>query len=94
MTDRVPCCVPGCRRSTKLVTREWICGKHWVAVPKSWRRRLSLIVRRYHKRFGDNGWHVYPAGSPDRLEAVRLTRLWRLMWERCKRAAIERAMGI
>jgi hypothetical protein len=93
MTQRSPCCVPGCRRTTKG-SHEWVCGNHWPAVPKAWRRRLALIRRRYRKQFGDNAWHVYPAGSPDRLAAVRLYRLWDKMWDRCKRAAIERALGI
>lgn len=93
MTSRSPCLVPFCRRTTKG-DHEWICDKHWPAVPKSWRRHLSLIVRRYRKRFGDNAYWAYPAGSPDRLEAVRLSRLWRKMWERCKRRAIEAAAGV
>ena len=51
MTDRVTCLVPGCNRTTKRTgpNTEWICGKHWPAVPKHMRRRLFKARRRYQK---------------------------------------------
>src|SRR5262249_21584816 len=94
MTERTYCCVPYCRHTSRKFTSEWICGEHWRGVPKASRRRLSMVRRRYRRRFGDNGFWEYPAGSPDRLPAVRLDRLWRWCWERCKRIAIERGVGL
>ncbi|WP_262027630.1 hypothetical protein [Microvirga sp. Mcv34] len=50
MTERVRCCVPFCRRTIaaeKLKPwNEWICGKHWSAVPKIERREYSWTKRR------------------------------------------------
>jgi hypothetical protein len=94
MNDRLSCSVPFCRRTIKDDGGEWICQRHWMAVSPTMRRRKYLFFRRYKKRFGRNGYWLYPAGSPDRLEAVRLDRLCRKAWEACKRAAIERAAGI
>ena len=99
MTYRICCCIPFCRRTRKPwegmnETSEWICGKHWPLVSKTLRRRDSLFLRRYKKRFGTNSFWCYPAGSPDRIEAARLARLCEMSWERCKKQAIERAAGI
>ncbi|WP_226576432.1 hypothetical protein [Acuticoccus sediminis] len=100
MTDRTPCAVPFCRRSRgirKGETRpaeEWICGDHWTLVSKHLRRRFAKFSRLYRRRFGDVAFWTFPAGSPKRIEAVKITRLWRESWERCKRQAVERAMGI
>jgi len=98
VTDRIPCCVPYCRRTASRAKfphcSEIICGKHWRLAPAAWRRRRSRLARRYRRRFGDNPpWH-YPAGSPDRIDAVRLRRLDNQLWERCKKAAIEAATGL
>ena len=47
MTDRLPCQVPGCRRTRKAQAGviAWICGPHWSAVPRE-RRRLYALARR------------------------------------------------
>lgn len=92
--DRTPCCVPYCRRSTKHSYSEWICSVHWPAVPKRLKRRLSLFKRRYRQRYGNTAWHLYPAGSDNRIGAVRVDRLIRKVWAACKKAAIESAAGI
>lgn len=95
MIDRLACCVPFCRRTRRKETyNEWICAKHWAAVPVTLRKRKALMYRRYRKQFGNTPYWKYPAGSPDRIEAVRLDRLCRVTWERCKVAAIEKAAGI
>lgn len=97
---RTACCVPFCRRTRGLrkgetaLPSEWVCGEHWRMVPKHNRVRLTRAYRWYRRRFGDNGPHIYPAGSPNRLAAVRYGRHWRRCWERCKRAAIEAAGGV
>jgi hypothetical protein len=95
---RIRCCVPFCRRSAPSERhpgcQEIICGKHWRLASKALRRRRSRILRRYRARFGDRAAWTFPAGSPDRIEAVRLARLDDRLWERCKAQAIERAAGI
>lgn len=77
---RIMCCVPGCRRT--LVDNgkfnEWICQKHWSAVPrrdrKVYNRRKRIIIQ--------GCLSVTFGAASDRL------------WNRCKREAIERAVGI
>lgn len=81
-SDRVPCCVPFCRRTIardRLPSEhaEWICGRHWPAVPKHHKRRLRQIER--------------IAKRTRRLSSIMLAQR---IWERCKREAIERAMGL
>jgi hypothetical protein len=96
-SDRIPCCVPFCRRTAdaeKFKGEEIICGKHWRLASATQRRRQSRMARMYRRRFGRNGYWEYPAGSPDRLDAVKLARILEKLWERCKRQAIERAAGL
>lgn len=96
MTDRISCCVPFCRRTCRNDEGyvEHLCGKHWRLADKHLRRRRGKIERRYRRRFGNTGFWEYPAGSSERIEAVRLWRLLDRLWERCKKQAIERAVGI
>lgn len=95
MTDRLSCCVPFCKRTRKADgSTEWLCGNHWPLVPAKLRRLKSLAERRYKRRYANRSFWTFPAGSPDRLGAVRLDRLCNRLWERCKKAAIERAAGI
>lgn len=75
---RVRCCVPFCRRTTKPDCDEWICGPHWKAVPKSARRVFFRVKRLLRQSPHDD-------------------RAWarhNAIWQRVKRHAIERAMGI
>lgn len=48
MPDRIACCMPGCRRScpNRLGWSEWICQRHWSAVPKDMRRAYAAVKRR------------------------------------------------
>ncbi len=96
MVDRLSCCVPHCRRTTRNEDgySNWICGIHWRLVSKYRRRRDSKLVRRYVKKFGRTPFWHYPGGSPQRIEAVRLTSLCEKSWELCRKQAIERAGGI
>lgn len=94
---RIPCVVPFCRRTAdaaKFEGCEIICGKHWRMASGTLRRRHSRLIRRYRRRFGNRPYLEYPAGSPLRIEAVRLDSICQKAWERCKRAAIEAAAGI
>jgi hypothetical protein len=95
--DRIRCCVPFCRRTAdaeKFKGQQIICGKHWRLASPTLRKRHRRIVRMYRQRFGENGyWHYLP-GSEKRVECVRVGRLCDALWERCKREAIERAVGL
>lgn len=91
---RTTCLVPGCSRSTAKPHDEWICGKHWRAVPRAARLTLSSIARRYRRQFGENGYWTFPAGSEKRLAAVEADREWRAAWAACRDAAVaEHFMG-
>lgn len=78
MADRVPCSVPGCRRTVAAAKGfdEWVCGKHWSTVPGSDRRLYTAAKRRWRR-------------SPEKWGRVA-ARIWR----RCRDAAIEIAMGL
>lgn len=92
---RLPCCIVGCRSTfADDGSSEIICGKHWRLAPAKWRRQVTVLRRRYRNLCGDGGWTDFPAGSPKRLEAVRLFRLFHSAWDRCKRRASQRAMGL
>lgn len=47
VTDRRPCLVPGCKRTTKATPtlREWICPRHWLPLPKAYRRAYARACR-------------------------------------------------
>lgn len=100
MTDRIPCAVPYCRRTLGRDRgyREWICGKHWALLPKRTRRRYSRARRIMRKRIERDATYStpwkYPAGSPERIAAVKAWRTFDRVWQRIKEQAIERAMGI
>lgn len=81
MTARIPCVVPGCRRTHLPLDpthNECICAKHYPTTDKR-RRALLARVRRKAKRIG---WT--PA----------LRRLEGTLWLALRAQAIERAMGI
>lgn len=97
MADRIPCCVPFCRRTadgTKFEGSEIVCGKHWRLASAPLRRRHGRFARLYRRRFGSNGYWHYPPGSPLRLDAIKLGRICNKLWDRCKAQAVERAAGI
>lgn len=54
MTRRLTCLCPGCRRTIAQDripwAREWICGKHWRAVPAAWRKRYCRLRGRWRRR--------------------------------------------
>ena len=80
--DRLPCCVPFCRRTTRrrpedLSDVEWICPDHWRAVPRPERAILTRCRRKYARRPTMASWRAH-----------------RRIWRRRKRRAIELAAGI
>jgi hypothetical protein len=92
---RLPCAIPGCQRTFKPEgSTEIICGAHWKLAPAHKRRRVALLRTRHRRLCGDGGFWQFPAGSPKRLEGARLERMFRAAWAACKKAAIDRAMGI
>lgn len=47
VTARIKCLCPGCRRTTPAGRfPEWICQRHWSALPKDQRRAYSRAKRR------------------------------------------------
>ena len=48
---RVRCLIGGCGRTTKekYSGMEWICQKHWSAVPKKYRKLYSLAKRKFKR---------------------------------------------
>lgn len=83
LADRVPCQVIGCGRTIAALKikpdGEWICADHWALVDPAI-KRLKLRAKRRAKRLGR--WTY--------TNAV----LARGIWARCKKQAIERALGI
>ena len=95
MSNKLACLVVGCKRTHNGgAAGEWICGKHWPLVPKTTRAELFAVVRMYRRKFGNNGFWTYPAGSDERIKAAELDRRWRKAWQACKTEAQERAVGV
>lgn len=103
---RLRCCVPFCNRTRGQrkcdaeplhEDQEWICGKHWVSVPKDARRVYSRVWRRLDKEIAREPlyreWWRLPKGDP-RMAAKALWERQARIWRRCKAIAIERALGI
>lgn len=88
MTDRLSCCAPFCRRTRGdrkgdplTPGMEWLCAEHWRLVPIRIKRRRAKL-RRMLRRATDphrRGRIIYADG---------------ILWNACKREAIERAAGI
>lgn len=103
---RLRCCVPFCNHTrgqrkgdTEPVRegQEWVCGKHWMAIPKQVRRVRYRIGRELDKAIAREPlvreyWKL-PKGE-QRIAALNLWRRQTRIWRRCRAIAIERAMGI
>jgi hypothetical protein len=102
MTDRLPCCVPYCRRTTAAdriaPNNEWICQIHWRLVPATVKRRKRLADRIWDRanatflRLYEEQGCCFHEHQYRRALAARDVRS--AAWQRCKRQAIERAAGI
>jgi hypothetical protein len=96
----MPCCVPGCRRTTKAEHgfKEWVCATHWQQVSRRNKAAYNLAKRRARKIIAKKpAYQTYwtlPPGSPARLSAVSLWRRLDQAWSKCRDEAIETAMGI
>lgn len=94
---RVQCCVPFCRRTTGQPFAEWICHVHWPMVPRSLKARYRLakrIARRSRDRFGRQIREQEGYFEPQWVRVQAARRLSGLIWDRCKRHAIEAAAGL
>ncbi|BEV44742.1 hypothetical protein [Afipia carboxidovorans] len=99
MPDRIACCVPFCRRTCRNDSgfAEWICGKHWALVSKTTKRRRRLADRareRANRRFEQQYRDQDGCTESQLNRALAATDLSAALWRRCKREAIERAMGL
>lgn len=54
-SDRIVCLVDGCHRSSrnKQGFEEWICSKHWLAIPKDQRKLYASLKRRLRRGKAD-----------------------------------------
>lgn len=83
---RAACVVPFCRRTRRRKENDgpdWICGIHWPAVPRDFKRALSRARRR-----ANAAWErrtTVPAGQPwppgNQWSGYRLGDVW-LLWAR------------
>jgi hypothetical protein len=95
--DRIPCCVPFCRRTAPRTGKfdrctKIICGKHWRLARRSRRLtygRLLLEIDRDTRPF----WHM-THGSAQRLRRIKVEKVAAALWRRLEAETIERAMGI
>lgn len=101
---RIHCLVPHCRRTTdsKNGYGEWICSKHWAAVPKASRRVYSRATRRIRRAVAAGEMIKFTNGS-SRLcfrkgtawvEHIRALSAYERLWKRMKKLAVERSLGI
>lgn len=105
---RIGCCVPFChrtrgtRKGEKPMVRgasyRWMCGRHWMALP----RRMRALVRCNDRRVARvlaarpiyAEWWKLKGGSPGRLRAIAMWQRRDQIWERCVAAAVELGGGI
>lgn len=102
MTERIPCCVPFCRRTasrTKFAaSEEIICGPHWRAIPepvRARRRQLKARARKVERLLTRRGFRHKP-GLVTKVDGMERSfdRLWSRHWDELKAAAIEAAAGV
>lgn len=91
MSERIPCCVPFCRRTASRTrfpeAEEIICGKHFRSTSRTLRRRMSKVRRTWKRELARNNTFANKA----------IERLWALdhrLWARIKVQAIELAVGL
>lgn len=103
---RLRCCVPFCqhtrgeRKGDKTPIREgqeWICAKHWMALPKALRRVRYRLDRQFDKAMAAEPhfrewWKI--EDEERRIKAILLWNRYKRCWRQCKKLAIERGMGI
>lgn len=86
MTDRIPCCVEGCKRTADATKfepgAEIICAKHWADVPQVMKARYRQIRVRWRKAY--RCWQKHQ-DSPRALAIYRrIVRLENRNWFKIK----------
>lgn len=63
MSERIGCLIEGCKRTrvNKPGFSEWICQKHWGAIPKNYRKLHAMANRKYKK---------------GQINTARINRIW------------------
>lgn len=96
MNDRIPCCVPGCRRTARRTddddaTTQIICGKHW--------RTIDPVLRARHKRVRERERKLRRKAIQARRAVRGVDRLVELFtlaalraWDACKTDATIKAV--
>lgn len=95
---RISCCVPFCRRTRRFENgdgsgSEWICWGHWKLLPLRWRKA-------YFRAWAESEpeWFAAQKRPPRWMmprparQGVRAFSALDRIWDRMKRAAIERAL--
>lgn len=93
MNDRIPCCVPFCKRTTKrdIDDSEMICRVHGMNVSKK-TRLFMLRMRRKSERTMQREPDEYT--EQEQRYVLRLERIARKAWLLFKFEAIEAAGGL
>lgn len=76
MKTRLKCEITGCKRTRKnpdSKNNEWICSKHWMAIPKKRRKFYSLMRRRY--KAGKINQHRYDLAW-QKIKGIALDNAW------------------
>ena len=105
---RTNCCIPGCNRGTTTIEpmpaghvsmdtgrgrHEFICGKHWRLVPRSWKRRRRK-THRWMKRTWPDGVAWHELAEDQRRQHETAFRLSKKIWARMKAHAASPLDGI
>jgi hypothetical protein len=101
MNNRISCIVPFCRRTApaeKYDGCEIICARHWRSISRDTRAFKAYAERRHRKLF--RRWQKAVTAGDD-VTALRLAHILdktfatcNRAWARCRREAIEAAVGI
>ena len=85
------CCIPGCKRWSRLFPGEWICVAHWRLLPRSWRAALRRSWERertaYERHEADQTRGPY-------VSALRARQASSRLWARAKRRVIFAEAGL
>ena len=101
-TDRIVCCIPGCRRTFKREPddhedAETMCGRHWRMADTKLRERHKRLRKRVRKVGRLAQRHAIRARGEWRIELVwgMVARACNAVWDKIKEAVtIKAAFGI
>lgn len=86
MTDRIPCCVEGCKRTADPAkydgSTEIICAKHWAKVPQVMKARYRQMRARWRKAY--RRWEKDPENQQLKRIYWRVVRLESRNWQAIK----------